>query len=49
MAERIVDDALRRKNIRTAWILAAFVLLILLSAVPFWRGLFKLVTAASGG
>jgi hypothetical protein len=48
MGERTVDDALRRKNVVTAWILAAFALLILLSAVPFWRGLFRLVTAASG-
>ena len=45
----MVDDALRRKNIRMAWILAGFVLLVLLSAVPFWRGLFRLITAASGG
>jgi hypothetical protein len=49
MGERVMDDALRRKNVRTAWILAAFVLLILLSAVPFWRGLFRLITAAGGG
>jgi len=44
-----INDALRRKNIRVAWVLAGFVLLILISAVPFWRGLFRLMTAASGG
>ena len=49
MGERIVDDALRRRNVRTAWILAGFVLLVLVSAVPFWRGLFRLITAAGGG
>ncbi len=44
-----MDESVRRKNIRTAWILAGVVLLILVSAVPFWRGLFRLVTAAGGG
>ncbi len=49
MGERTVDDTRRRRNVRLAWILVGFVLLVLVSAVPFWRGLFRLITAASGG
>ncbi len=37
-----IEEERRRKNIRLAWILAAFVLLIMLSSVPFWKGLFEL-------
>ena len=37
-----IDEERRRKNSRLAWILAAFVLLIVLSSVPFWKGLFEL-------
>jgi len=33
MGEQGINDALRRKNIRVAWVLAGFVLLILISAV----------------
>ncbi len=33
----------RRKNIRTAWMLAAFVLFILVTSIPFWKGLHQLV------
>lgn len=33
----------RRKNIRTAWLLAAFVLFIFVTSIPFWKGLFNLV------
>jgi heme/copper-type cytochrome/quinol oxidase subunit 4 len=33
------DEQRRRKNMRTAWILAGFVLLIMLSSIPFWQGL----------
>jgi len=29
----------RRKNVRLAWILAGFALFMLLSSVPFWKGL----------
>lgn len=32
----------RRKNVRTAWLLAAFALFMLLSSVPFWKGLYQL-------
>lgn len=37
-----IDDERRRKNIRTAWALGAFVLLIMISAIPFWKGLFQI-------
>jgi hypothetical protein len=37
-----IDQDKRRKNIRTAWILAGFVALIMISSVPFWKGLAKL-------
>ena len=36
------DEERRSKNVRLAWMLAAFVLLIMLSSVPFWKGLFEL-------
>ena len=37
----------RRKNVRTAWLLAAFALFMLLSSIPFWKGLYQM--AVSGG
>ena len=37
-----IDEERRRKNIRLAWILAAFVLLMMISSVPFWKGLFEI-------
>ena len=37
-----IDDERRRKNVRLAWILAALVLLMMLSSVPFWQGLFEI-------
>ena len=36
-----IDEERRRKNIRLALILAAFVLLIMISSVPFWKGLLE--------
>ena len=36
-----IDEERRRKNIRLAWIIAAFVLLIMLSSIPFWKGLLE--------
>ena len=36
----------RRKNVRTAWMLAAFVLFILVTSIPFWKGLHELVVAS---
>ncbi|MCC7280094.1 MAG: hypothetical protein IT487_17490 [Chromatiaceae bacterium] len=38
---------LRRRNVRTAWLLAAFSCFMLLSSVPFWKGLANMI-AASG-
>jgi hypothetical protein len=32
----------RRKNVRTAWLLAAFALFMLLSSFPFWKGLYRI-------
>ena len=37
----------RRRNLRTAWLLAAFALFIAISSVPFWRGLFLLATGGA--
>ena len=37
-----IDEDRRRRNIRLAWILAAFVLFIMISSIPFWKGLFEL-------
>ncbi len=34
----------RRRNLRLAWILAGFALLMLVSSIPFWRGLFNMIT-----
>ncbi len=36
----------RRRNLRIAWLLAAFALFIAVSSVPFWKGLFLLATSA---
>ena len=36
------DAARRRKNVRAAWLLAAFALFMALSSVPFWKGLFQM-------
>lgn len=49
MASLAMDEQLRRRNRRAAWALATFVLLVFASAVPFWTGLFRLMTAAGGG
>jgi len=38
---------LRRRNVRTAWLLAAFACFMFLSSVPFWKGLANMI-AASG-
>lgn len=32
----------RRKNVRTAWILAGIVAFIFLTSIPFWQGLYRL-------
>ncbi len=43
-----MDAARRRKNIRTAWLLAAFAVFIFVTSVPFWTGLFRLATGSGG-
>jgi hypothetical protein len=42
MATIEMNPEQRRKNIRTAWLLAALALFMLLSSVPFWKGLYQL-------
>jgi len=37
----------RRKNIRLAWILAGLVLFMLLTSVPFWKGLFDMAMSGA--
>jgi hypothetical protein len=37
----------RRRNVRLAWILAAFALLMLVSSIPFWKGLFNMVMSST--
>lgn len=44
----VVDPELRRKNVRTAWLIAGFALLMLVSSVPFWRGLFRMASGGGG-
>jgi hypothetical protein len=36
------DDERRRKNILLAWAVAAFAILMFLSSIPFWKGLFEM-------
>lgn len=42
-----MDDDKKRNNIRLAWVLAGFVLLIMISSIPFWKGMVRLLS--SGG
>jgi hypothetical protein len=44
-----MDETLRRRNIRTAWLLAAFAVFMLVSSVPFRRGLVRMMSGAGGG
>ncbi len=37
----------RRKNRRLAWILAGLVLFMLVSSIPFWKGLFELAVSGA--
>jgi hypothetical protein len=37
-----IDPEKRRKNIRLAWIVAGFAVLMFLSSIPFWKGLFDI-------
>jgi hypothetical protein len=38
-----LSPELRRKNVRTAWLLAAFAAFMALSSIPFWLGLFNMI------
>lgn len=49
MASPTMDESLRRRNVRTAWLLAGFAVFMLVSSVPFWKGLVRMMTATSGG
>jgi hypothetical protein len=42
-----LSDERRRRNLRTAWLLAGFALFVAVSSVPFWKGLYQM--AMSGG
>jgi hypothetical protein len=44
-----MNEALRRKNVRTAWLLAGFAVFMLVTSVPFWRGLARMIAGAGGG
>jgi len=37
----------RRKNRRLAWILAGFALFMLVSSIPFWKGLLELAVTGT--
>lgn len=37
----------RRRNVRTAWLLAGFAAFMFLSSVPFWKGLFNMAMATA--
>jgi hypothetical protein len=37
----------RRRNVRTAWLLAGFVALMFLSSIPFWKGLFEMMSSGA--
>jgi hypothetical protein len=46
MATSDISPEQRRKNIRLALILAALVLFMFVTAIPFWRGLYNMVTGS---
>lgn len=46
MQSQELDAQRRQKNVRTAWILGGFALLIAVSSVPFWKGLFDLAMSS---
>jgi hypothetical protein len=39
-----IDPDQHRRNVRLAWAVGAFALAMFLSAIPFWRGLYHLIT-----
>jgi hypothetical protein len=40
--------SLRKKNIRAAWILAAFALLMFITSIPFWEGILQAIGNQAG-
>ncbi len=43
MTKTEINPEQRRRNVRLAWILAGFALFMLLSSVPFWKGMFNMI------
>lgn len=41
------DEALKRKNKRTAWMFGIFAVVILLTSFPFWINIFKIIAAGT--
>ncbi len=41
-----VDDDRKRRNNRLAWILGGVAVLIMISAIPFWKGLVNIATGS---
>ena len=41
-----LKDDRRRKNVRVAWILAAFAVFLAVTSVPFWQGLYRMAMSA---
>jgi len=48
MTHRDISPEQRRKNIRVAWLLAAFVAFVFIASIPFWKGLFQLAMGTQG-
>lgn len=45
---RTANDIERHKrNIRTAWVIGLFALLVMLTSIPFWQGLYRIATSAN--
>ncbi len=38
----------RRRNVRTAWMLAGFVLFVFGASIPFWKGLYRIAMGIGG-
>jgi len=45
IANEMTSDQ-RRRNVRVAWMLAAFVAFIFLTSIPFWTGLYQMGKAS---
>lgn len=48
MTRTDISPEQRRKNARTAWLLAGLVLLVFVASIPFWRGLYRIAMGVSG-